>query len=334
MASSIHSVSTITPLRVSFFGGGSDFPKHYETHGGFVVSMAIQEFIYVTVKRHSPIFGEKYRVSYFETEHVDEIGQIKNDIVRACLELIGIKEPLFISTAADIPAQSGLGSSSSFAVGLLNALHTFSGRAVSAGQLAEEAVKVELGILGRPIGKQDQYAAAFGGLNSFEFRKDGRVNVDALNLDASGPLPIDNLYLVWTGVQRAAHTILKEQKENSNWNAAKLTQLASLARKFKRDLLQGEINDKNLSDALTESWLLKKSLASDITSGHLDEVFSQMVRAGALGGKLLGAGGGGFFMAYVPNQARDRFLREMFPRVVFPIRLEASGSRVVSITRR
>ena len=163
-------VTTITPQRLGFAGGGTDLPAFYRQHGGAVLSSAIDKYIYVTVKRHSPLFNENYRLSYSKTEHVNSLDEIENDIARECLRLVDVEPPLFIATASDLPVSSGLGSSSSFAVGLLYALHTLRGEDVSAGQLAEEACHVELNVLGHPIGKQDQYAAAFGGLNYISFQ--------------------------------------------------------------------------------------------------------------------------------------------------------------------
>ena len=324
----------MTPLRVSFFGGGTDFPTFYNHQNGFVVSMAIQEFIYVSVKRHSPLFGEKYRISYYETEHVNALGDIKNSIARSCIELIGIEEPLFISTSSDIPAMSGLGSSSSFAVGLLNALHEMQGQTVSAGQLAEEACEVELNLLGKPIGKQDQYAAAFGGLNSFEFRTDGRVSVDAITLDGKSIYPLDRLVLVWTGMQRSAESILMEQNENTETNRTNLVKLKEFATTFKRELVAGDLRLEQLASMLNESWSVKRNLASNVSSDEMDAVFSRLIEAGALGGKLLGAGGGGFFLACVPLELWADFTERVHPLNVLPVTLESMGSRVLSRTFR
>lgn len=324
----------MTPLRVSFFGGGTDFPAFYNHQNGLVVSMAIQEFIYVSVKRHSPLFGEKYRISYYETEHVNALGDIKNSIARSCIELIGIEEPLFISTSSDIPAMSGLGSSSSFAVGLLNALHVMQGQTVSAGQLAEEACEVELNLLGKPIGKQDQYAAAFGGLNSFEFRTDGRVSVDAITLDGKSIYPLDSLVLVWTGMQRSAESILMEQNENTETNRTNLVKLKEFAATFKRELVAGDLRLEQLASMLNESWSVKRNLASNVSSEEMNAVFSRLIEAGALGGKLLGAGGGGFFLACVPLEFRADFTDRVNPLNVLPVTLESMGSRVLSRTFR
>jgi len=320
----------MTPLRVSFLGGGTDFPAFHETDEGLVVSMAIQQFIYVTVKRHSPLFGEKYRISYYETEHVNSIDEIQNEIVRGCIELIGIQEPLFVATASDIPAMSGLGSSSSFAVGLLNALHLMTGESVSAGQLAEEACEVEISRLQKPIGKQDQYAAAFGGLNSFKFQTDGRVSVDAITLDRETSKLLNGLVMLWTGVPRTAESILREQNQRTAQNHDGLSTLVRLSADFKNELVSGEFALQRLADLLTQSWNIKRGLASTITSGPLDDAFEGCLKAGALGGKLLGAGGGGFLLMCVPPEHHDEFLKKVIPLVSVPVRLESQGSRVLS----
>jgi len=330
MEHSLHAVTTMTPLRVSFLGGGTDFPAFHATHEGLVVSMAIQQFIYVTVKRHSPLFGERYRISYSETEHVNSLSEIRNEIVRSCIELIGIQEPLFVSTASDVPAMSGLGSSSSFAVGLLNALHLMIGESVSAGQLAEEACEVEINRLQKPIGKQDQYAAAFGGLNSFSFHTGGRVSVDAITLDRETLTLLDGLVLLWTGMQRKAESILHEQNERTAQNQDALNSLVNLSVDFKEQLVGGDLTLQKLADLLTQSWQIKRGLASTITSGPLDDTFDKCLSAGALGGKLLGAGGGGFLLMCVPPQKHDEFLTAVTPLVGVPVRLESQGSRVLS----
>ena len=208
-------VTTITPQRLSFAGGGTDFADFYLHHGGAVVSATIDKFVYVTVKRHSELFDEKYRLSYSLTEHVDDLDLIKNDIARECLRFLNVDPPLFISTTSDLPVSSGLGSSSSFAVGLLLALHCLRGEEVTAGQLAEEACHIEIDVLGKPIGKQDQYAAAFGGLNFYEFMKDGRVRVESLwNRVTDLQELFDSGTLYWTGVQRRAEDVLGEQQKN------------------------------------------------------------------------------------------------------------------------
>ena len=208
-------VTTITPQRISFVGGGTDLPSFYTNHGGGVISSAINQYVYVTVKQHSPLFDEAYRLSYSKTEHAHTLDDIENSIARECLRLVHVEPPLYIATAADLPASSGLGSSSSFAVGLLNALHLLKGERVSPAQLAEEACEVEINILGNPIGKQDQYAAAFGGLNHIIFKESGRVEIDHLVLQNNLIDEIfENSLLIWTGIQRDASSILAKQNKN------------------------------------------------------------------------------------------------------------------------
>lgn len=331
--SAIHSVTTMTPLRVSFIGGGTDFPEFFKKDEGLVVSMAIKQFIYVTVKRHSPLFGEKYRIAYSETEHANTVENIKNEIVRSCIELVGIQEPLYIATSSDLPAQSGLGSSSSFAVGLLNALHLMTGQQVSAGQLAEEACEVEIIRMGKPIGKQDQYAAAFGGLNAFRFHTDGRVSIDPIALDQSTSETLQGLVLLWTGMQRKAESILQEQNERTDLNHNALIELVRLSEKFKSQLVHDEMTLSSMANFLTEGWRIKRSLASGVSSNELDYVFEACVRAGALGGKLLGAGGGGFLLMCVPEIDKGCFLRAVRPHMAAPVRLESQGSQILNLVR-
>lgn len=328
--SAYHSVTTMTPLRVSFLGGGTDFPEFHKSDEGLVVSMAIQQFIYVTVKRHSPLFGERYRISYSETEHVDSLEDIQNEIVRSCIELVGLEEPLYVATSSDLPAQSGLGSSSSFAVGLLNALHLMLGQPVSAGQLAEEACEVEIIRMGKPIGKQDQYAAAFGGLNAFRFHTDGRVSIDPIALDRRTMAVLEDLVLLWTGMQRKAELILREQNERTAQNQDALHELVRLSDEFKGQLISGEMTLDQMADLLSHSWRLKRSLAPSVTSTELDTVYESCLRAGALGGKLLGAGGGGFLLMCVRAQDRRAFLRDVGSLVDVPVLLEPQGSRMLS----
>ena len=329
-ASPYHAVTTMTPLRVSFLGGGTDFPEFHKSDEGLVVSMAIQQFIYVTVKRHSPLFGERYRISYYETEHVDTVAAIRNEIVRSCIELVGIEEPLYVATSSDLPAQSGLGSSSSFAVGLLNALHLMLGQQVSAGQLAEEACEVEIIRMDKPIGKQDQYAAAFGGLNAFRFHTDGRVSIDPITLDRRTLTVLDDLVLLWTGMQRRAESILHEQNERTSHNIEALHDLVRLSYEFKSQLISGDMTLEQMADLLTRSWQIKRGLASSVTSTELDAVYEACLRAGALGGKLLGAGGGGFLLMCVRAQDRQAFLSEVGSLVAVPVMLESQGSRMLS----
>src|SRR5215208_2482972 len=208
-------IMTRTPLRVSFAGGGTDLAEFYEREWGAVFSTAIDKYIYVTVKRHGTVFNEAVRINYSKSEQVQRVDDIENDIARECMRFLKIEPPIYISTVADLPASTGLGGSSSFAVGLLNALHAFRGERVAAGQLAEEATHIEIDVLKQPIGKQDQYAAAFGGLNLFCFGKSGVTvhpqHIAKRKLDTL----FESIMMFWTGMQRDASTVLEDQRRNT-----------------------------------------------------------------------------------------------------------------------
>jgi D-glycero-alpha-D-manno-heptose-7-phosphate kinase len=327
-------VTTITPQRLSFAGGGTDLPDFYRVYGGAVLSSAIDKYIYVSVKRHSPLFNEAYRLSYSKTEHVNNLDAIENDVARECLRLVHVDPPLFIATASDLPALSGLGSSSSFAVGLLYALHTLRGENVSAGQLAEEACHVEIDMLRRPIGKQDQYAAAFGGLNYIRFQSDGRVHLDALWLPGDGATTLfRNSMLFWTGIQREAGHVLQEQRDMIDGTSDILIRMRDMAADCRDALLQNPDDSKRLGAILDAGWRAKRSLASKISSSHIDACYSRAIAAGALGGKIAGAGGGGFFYLVVPPE-RHEAVRAALPDMVdVSINYEPRGARLLSVVR-
>jgi D-glycero-alpha-D-manno-heptose-7-phosphate kinase len=326
----LRAATTITPLRISFAGGGTDIPSYFARNSGAVVSSTIDKYVYVTVKRHSPLFGETYRLNYSKTEHVNRLDDIENDIARECLRLVPVEPPLFISTAADIPALSGLGSSSSFAVGLLYALHTLRDESVSAGQLAEEACHIEIDVLNQPIGKQDQYAAAFGGLNYIAFQPDNRVSLDPLWMPREG---IAELFrhgmLFWTGQQRAASDILKRQVHKMRHAEPDYQALYGLANDC-RDLLLSGFNSPAFAKILDSGWQVKRGLLDGISNGKIDHWYKRALSAGALGGKILGAGGGGFLYLVVPPK-RQRAVRTRL-KDMFSVHLgyEPRGARILS----
>lgn len=331
LGSSARSVTTITPQRLSFAGGGTDISVVFKRDGGAVVSCTIDKYVYVTVKRHSPLFNENYRLSYSKTEHVNRLDDIENDIARECLRLVNIEPPLMISTAADLPAYSGLGSSSSFAVGLLYALHTLRGEDVAAGQLAEEACHIEIDVLGRPIGKQDQYAAAFGGLNYIEFRGDGRVQLDALWLPENGMTRLlKSSMLFWTGVQRDSGEILREQVQRVEETRDDLGKLKQLAWECRDLMLAGLSDIEQFGRLLDKGWRAKRGLASGITTSKIDSWYEQALAAGASGGKIAGAGGGGFlYLVVLPE--RQAAVRAALPEMVdIRVRYEPRGARILA----
>jgi len=292
-------IVTRTPLRISFAGGGTDLPEFYEREAGAVLSTTIDKYVYVTVRTHGELFAEKYRINYSETETTTSVDSIRNDIIRECLRLLKIEMRLYISVVADLPAASGLGSSSSFAVGLLNALHTYKGERVSAIELAQEACHIEIDVLKHPIGKQDQYAAAFGGLNYFSFAPGGGVTIEPQRFPEGGSnLVFSHLMMFWTGIMREANSVLTEQKQNTPSKMEQLIQMRKHAAQL-RTMIQGSFRHCDFGRVLDETWQLKRTLASTITNSKIDGWYEKARAAGAVGGKLLGAGAGGFLLLMV-----------------------------------
>lgn len=323
-------VVTRTPLRVSFAGGGTDLPEFYDVEEGAVLSAAVDKYVYVTVKRHSELFNEPIRLNYSRTEQVNAIGEIENNIARECLRFLEIGPPVFISTVADMPASTGMGGSSAFAVGLLNALHAFRGERVTAGQLAEEACYIEMEVLGEPIGKQDQYAAAFGGVNLLRFGRGGRVTVEPQRVvNGSVARLFSNIMMFWTGHQRSAASVLTEQKSKTQRNLDMLQEMRDQAHDLRSVFSRGNIDLQQLGKALHRGWTLKRGLGSKITTSQIDDYYARAMQAGAEGGKLCGAGGGGFLMFIVKPEHHDR-VRRSLPELKFvPLGYEVHGSRIL-----
>jgi D-glycero-alpha-D-manno-heptose-7-phosphate kinase len=322
-------VTTMTPLRLSFAGGGSDISDFYLQDTGAVLSTALDKYIYVTVKRHSVLFEEAYRINYSVTEHTDSLDDIENDIARECLRLVPLEPPLYINTTADLPANSGLASSSAFAVGLLYALHVMRGENVAAGQLAEEACTIEIDRLRRPIGKQDQYAAAFGGLNLIQFHGNGGVTLDPIWLvDRDMELLFGSGLLFWTGMQRDSAAVLTEQRQRINDTREILTAMRDDALQL-RDLFRAGFELEAFGALLDRNWRRKRQLASLISDERIDGWYELALEAGALGGKLLGAGGGGFLYLAAPPGKHDAIRAALNGLHEVPIAYEPRGSRVI-----
>lgn len=315
-----------TPLRISFFGGGTDFASFYQEEGGAVLSSAIDKYIFVTVK---PRFDKKIRVGYTLTEMVDNIDEIHHELIREALRKTGINQGVEISTMGDIPsAGSGLGSSSTVTVGALHALYTMQGEIVPAVQLAKEACEIEIDILGKPIGIQDQYIAAFGGMRLLEIDRDGEVRLKRVDLDPAIARTLnENLMLFYTGISRKSARILSEQKNNIHERVAVLRELKQMAY-----IATQAIQTCNLDDfgaLLDESWRLKKSLASQISNSTIDDLYNAARQAGALGGKITGAGGGGFLLLYCPHEYQNAVRQALEPIQELPFLLERDGSKVI-----
>jgi D-glycero-alpha-D-manno-heptose-7-phosphate kinase len=323
-------VITRTPLRVSFAGGGTDLADFYEHEHGAVFSTAIDKYIYVTVKRHGSVFNEAIRLNYSKSEQVNGIDEIENDIARECLRFLEIDPPIYVSTVADLPASTGLGGSSSFAVGLLNALHAFRGERVSAGQLAEEACHIEIGVLKQPIGKQDQYAAAFGGINFFCFKPGGSVTVEPQRVANGGLAELfANIMMFWTGHQRDAGSVLAEQKANTAVKMDSLLKMRNHAYDLQAISGNGHFDPERFGRILDESWQLKRGLASTISTGQIDNWYETARKAGATGGKLCGAGGGGFLLFIVKPNHQQSVREALSGLTEVPVRHEVHGSHLV-----
>lgn len=319
-----------TPLRMSFVGGGSDLPVFYRKFGGAVVSTAINQFVYITV---NPKFDEKIRVSYSKTEEAKSAARIKHPLVREALQLLGINGGVEITSVADIPGKgSGLGSSSSFTVGLLHALHAHAGRHAGAEQLAQEACQIEIERCGEPIGKQDQYAAAYGGLNYIEFQPDDTVRVEPIICRRETIAEIQrNTVAFYTGITRSASSILQNQQAllASKRKKQDVTRkMVELAQTLRRALQQNRA--ASFGEIIHEGWLLKKSLAADITTDVIDDWYARARKAGAIGGKLLGAGTGGFLMFYAPPDRHDA-IEEALRLRRMNFQFEPQGSRILFV---
>ena len=308
------------------FGGGTDFPSFYHEHGGCVLSTAIDKYIFITVKRR---FDRKLRVGYTRTEMVNRLDDIQHELIREALRKAGVVEGVEITTMGDIPsAGSGLGSSSTVTVGALHATYSMLGKLVSAECLAQQACEIEIDILDKPIGIQDQYIAAYGGLRFIEFGADGSVNVQRVELGTEMKRALnDNMMLFYTGVARRSSTILTEQKANIGQRADVLCEMKQIAHTARDSVIAGKLD--TIGELLNYSWQLKKQLASQISNGHFDDMYASARRAGALGGKITGAGGGGFLLLYCPYSRQNAVRQALAGLQELPFQLEGDGSKVI-----
>jgi D-glycero-alpha-D-manno-heptose-7-phosphate kinase len=321
-------IVTETPLRVSFAGGGSDMRSYYRRFGGAVLSTAIDKYVYVTVNKK---FDNHIRVSYSRTEEVEHVHELQHPLVRAALLELSIDGGVEITSVADIPSRgTGLGSSSSFTAGLLLALHAHKSTYISPGDLAEQSCRIEIDLCGEPIGKQDQYAAAFGGLNFIRFEPDDSVSVEPILCSSENLLRLESsLVTFYTGQTRAASLILAEQSsltEKSEATQALLHRMVKLAWQLRLELNSGNIDA--LGEVMEEGWRLKREIHSGVSNGEIDDLYAKAKRAGAVGGKLLGAGGGGFMTFFAPPELHDRIGKALGLRRM-DFALARTGSRVL-----
>lgn len=315
-----------TPFRISFFGGGTDFPAYYEEYGGCVLSTTINKYCYVSLRHLPAIFDYKNQLSYSKIERFDTPSQVHHPLVRAALEYLPV-DRIQIAYDADLPACSGIGSSSSFAVGLLQGLHTFRKESADKMTLAREAIHLERHLCNEAGGVQDQLAAAFGGLNHMCFSESG---YDVMPLDVPKERTIllqNNLLLMFTGFTRFSGVVAKAQQSNISNSLAQLHEMKAFVTAAEDVLKFGELDD--FGRLLDKTWQLKRTLSNQITSVAIDEIYQKALGNGALGGKILGAGGGGFMLLYVPKEKQPFFMQQMQEFSFVPFAFERDGSRVL-----
>jgi len=319
-----------TPFRVSLFGGGTDYPTWFREHGGAVLGLAIDKYCYITLRRLPPFFAHRSRIVYSQVELVNAVSEIRHPAVRAVLSDQGVNEGLEIHHDADLPARSGLGSSSSFTVGLLNALHALRSQMIAKRDLACEAIRIEQEVLKEQVGSQDQMWAAYGGFNRFEFFRDGTFAVSPMMLSLERRQELNrSLMLFFTGFSRFATDFAKDQVNNI---PNRRSQLMAIRRMVDSavDILQDEKAPlRELGELLHESWRLKRELADTVSNPQIDEIYDAARDAGAIGGKLLGAGGGGFIIFYVEEAAREKVRERLKNLIHVSVGIDNDGSKIV-----
>lgn len=319
-----------TPFRVSFFGGGTDYPAWYREHGGAVLATTIDKYCYISVRELPPFFDHRFRIVYSIVENVKEIDDIRHPAARAVLTRLGVTKGLEIHHDGDLPARSGLGSSSAFTVGLISALAALDGRYSSKEALASEAIHVEQCMLQEAVGVQDQISTAFGGFNHITFRPDGSFEVNPMVLPPARIEALqDHLMLVFTGVSRIAAEIAQSQLDNLQHRRTELRTVQEMVDQAVVILTSPTTDLSEFGRLLHQSWMIKRTLSARVSTPAVDDLYDAALRAGAIGGKLLGAGGGGFMLLFVRPEDRPRVVEALGDRIAVPVRFEASGSRIV-----
>ncbi|MCR4324868.1 MAG: kinase [Candidatus Curtissbacteria bacterium] len=320
-----------TPFRISFFGGGTDYPAWYEKNGGgAVIAASINKYCYVTCRHLPPFFKYNYRIRYTKQEHKRNISQINHPSVRECLKFVGHESGLEMQHNADLPAMSGLGSSSSFTVGFLNSLYGLEGKMVDKLQLAQDAIYVEQKLIKENVGSQDQTIAAFGGLNRIEFSAGPTIKVTPIMMNQGRQnLLLDHLMLFFTGFSRNASDVAKSQIKATSKKKRELKKMLRLVDDAQKILVSTKAPIEDFGRLLDESWAIKRSLTTKISNKVIDDLYLSAKEAGALGGKLLGAGGGGFMLLFVKPEEQEK-VRAKLKRLLFvPFKFESNGSQII-----
>ncbi len=323
-------IITRTPFRISFFGGGTDYPAWFSEHGGAVLATSIDKYCYISCRKLPPFFQHKHRIIYSKIENVNHHSEIAHPSVRALLEWMNIEDGLEIHHDGDLPARSGLGSSSSFTVGLLHALQTLAGRMSNKVQLASDTIHIEQNVIGEHVGSQDQISAAFGGFNRIEFQPNGTFNVSPVIIPLQRRTALSQHFMLFfTGFSRIASEIAQSKIANLKDRTYELKQMQTMVDQAISILQDEQADIAAFGELLHQSWTYKRSLSSRVSTPRIDAIYEQARQAGAIGGKLLGAGGGGFMLLFVPPAKQAEIRNQLSHLIHVPFQFEDSGSRIV-----
>jgi len=319
-----------TPFRISFFGGGTDYPIWYEKHSGCVISATINKYCFITARYLPPFFNYKHRIRYYQHEETNNLKEIKHPSVRECAKYLHIDNGIEIVHNADLPAQSGLGSSSTFTVGLLNALHALQNYMPTKRELALEAINIEQNLIEENVGSQDQTSAAFGGLNKIVFNEEKDIDVESIIISNERRNQLqDNLMLFFTGFARTASNLAKKQIEVTPQKEKELNTMMEICNEGLKRLVDPKESLDKFGLLLNDQWDIKRSLTNLISNKSIDEIYEAGINAGALGGKLLGAGGGGFMLFYVPKDKQEKVRNILKTKLFVPFRFDFTGSKII-----
>lgn len=318
-----------TPHRISFFGGGTDYPEYYMEHGGKTLGVAIDKYSYLNVRKLPPFFDYKYRIVYSNQENVNSLDEIIHPSVRETLKYMQVNEGISIHHDGDIPARSGMGSSSAFTVGLINSINALNGKITSKHQLTEESIHIEQNLIKENVGSQDQTFAAYGGLNIINFLQNGKISVDPIIMKQERMMTFqDNIMLFFSGISRTASDVVAEQIQKTSINIPNLNKMKDLVDEAHNILISNR-NLNEFGELLNSTWELKKSLSSKVTNAQIDTMYSKALKAGAIGGKLLGAGGGGFMSFYVEKENQEAVKIALKDYLHIPFNFDFDGSKIV-----
>jgi D-glycero-alpha-D-manno-heptose-7-phosphate kinase len=319
-----------TPFRISFFGGGTDYPDWYEKNVGVTISATINKFSYISIRKLPAFFKFKHRIRYYKNEEAISLDKIKHPVVREAMKLMSIEEGLEIVHSADLPARSGIGSSSSFTVGLLHALSAYKNKMLTKRELAIKAINLEQNIIKECVGSQDQTIAAFGGFNFTEYNKLNTFEVHNIFTSNERKSSLEkNLILCFSGFARTAEEIAKYQILNIPKKEKELNKIIDITIQAKKILMNEKISLDNFGNLLNEQWYLKKKLSKNISNSNIDKIYNTAIKAGAIGGKLLGAGGGGFFVFYARKEDHKKIINSLKNYLIIPFRFDNNGSQII-----